>query len=471
MSTQLGRRYLGMLLACAWLAPLSPPAFAAAAPKAPGDLDAARLAAADQEPQNWFTGGRDKDGSYYSPLSNIDAKNVKQLGFAWQYDLGNPMRGQEATPIVIDGVMYTSGTWGYVYAVNAASGKELWRYDPKPDYFIGRHPCCDLVNRGVAVWKGKVYVASVDGRLHALDAATGKKIWVADTITDHKLPYSSTGAPQVAGNVVVIGNSGADMGHTAVRGYVAAYDLETGKFKWRFYTVPPAVGQPYENPELAQADKTWDPHRKPEFNGGGTAWDGFAYDAALNLVYFGTANAAPYDLRQLGPAKLDSLFTASILALDASTGRMAWYYQTTPRDSWDYDSVQKLILADLTVDGASRPVIMQASKNGFFYVLDRKTRAAALGQELHLCELGVPRGHENRPAGRDQGGRLVFIAEERVSILVGRPHLESHVLQCANAPGVHPRHRHVRGLGRHAAQRRQDEIPRWVFHRSGHLSR
>jgi quinohemoprotein ethanol dehydrogenase len=230
-----------------------------------------------------------------------------------------------------------------------------------------------LVNRGVAVWKGKVYVASVDGRLHALDAATGKKIWVADTITDHKLPYSSTGAPQVAGNVVVIGNSGADMGHTAVRGYVAAYDLETGKFKWRFYTVPPAVGQPYENPELAQADKTWDPHRKPEFNGGGTAWDGFGYDAALNLVYFGTANAAPYDLRQLGPAKLDSLFTASILALDASTGRMAWYYQTTPRDSWDYDSVQKLILADLTVDGTSRPVIMQASKNGFFYVLDRKT--------------------------------------------------------------------------------------------------
>ena len=371
--TRLGRRYLGPLLACASLAPLSASAFAATAPKAAGDLDAARLAAADREPQNWFTGGRDKDGSYYSPLSNIDANNVKQLGFAWQYDLGNPMRGQEATPIVIDGVMYTSGTWGYVYAVNAATGKELWRYDPKPDYFIGRHPCCDLVNRGVAVWKGKVYVASVDGRLHALDAATGKKIWVAETITDHKLPYSSTGAPQIAGNVVVIGNSGADMGHTAVRGYVAAYDLETGKFKWRFYTVPPAVGQPYENPELAQADKTWDPHRKPEFNGGGTAWDGFAYDAALNLVYFGTANAAPYDLRQLGPAKLDSLFTASILALDASTGRMAWYYQTTPRDSWDFDSVQKLILADLTVDGASRPVIMQASKNGFFYVLDRKT--------------------------------------------------------------------------------------------------
>jgi quinohemoprotein ethanol dehydrogenase len=367
-----GLRYAAILLAAA-LAPLPGSAFAAAAARSPGDVDAARLSAADKEPQNWFTGGRDKDGSYYSPLAGIDSKNVTQLGFAWQYDLGNPMRGQEATPIVIDGVMYTSGTWGYVYALEAATGKELWRYDPKPDYFTGRHPCCDLVNRGVAVWKGKVYVAATDGRLHALDAATGKKIWVADTITDHKLPYSSTGAPQIAGGVVVIGNSGADMGHTAVRGYVAAYDLDTGMFKWRFYTVPPAVGQPYENPELAQADKTWDPHRKPEFNGGGTAWDGFAYDPALNLVYFGTANAAPYDLRQLGPAKLDSLFTASILALDAATGRMAWYYQTTPRDSWDFDSVQKLILADLPLDGASRPVIMQASKNGFFYVLDRKT--------------------------------------------------------------------------------------------------
>ena len=368
------RRTTGLL--CAAMLPMllaMRPGFAATAPKMAGDVDAARLQAADLEPQNWFTGGRDQDGSYYSPLSDIDAKNIQRLGFAWQYDLGNPKRGQEATPIVIDGVMYTSGTWGYVYAVNAATGKELWRYDPKPDYFRGRHPCCDLVNRGVAVWKGKVYVASVDGRLHALDAATGRKIWEADTITDHKLPYSSTGAPQIAGSVVMIGNSGADMGHGAVRGYVAAYDLKTGAFKWRFYTVPPAVGQPYENPELAAADKTWDAHRKPEYNGGGTVWDGTAYDPKLNLVYFGTANAAPYDLRQLGSAKLDSLYTACIIALNATTGRMVWYYQTTPRDSWDYDSVQKLILADLTVEGRSRPVIMQASKNGFFYVLDRKT--------------------------------------------------------------------------------------------------
>jgi quinohemoprotein ethanol dehydrogenase len=339
---------------------------------AAGDVDAARLQAADREPQNWFTGGRDIQGSYYSPLTGIDANNVGQLGFAWQYDLATD-RGQEATPIVVDGVMYTSGTWGYVYALDAATGHELWRFVPQMDDIYARNPCCDLVNRGVAVWKGKVYVASVDGHLHALNAATGQQIWEADTFIDHKLPYSSTGAPQIAGDVVVIGNGGADMGHIAVRGYVAAYDLETGAFRWRFFTVPPPIGQPYENPELAAADKTWDPHRAPEFNGGGTAWDGLAYDPKLNLVYVGTANAAPYDLRQLGNSKLDCLYTASILALHADTGRLAWYYQTTPHDSWDFDSVQKFILADLKIGGKAHQVIMQASKNGFFYVLDRKS--------------------------------------------------------------------------------------------------
>ncbi len=359
------------LLGCVALSLISLAPAGAATPA--GAVDAARLQAADTEPQNWFTGGRDKDGTYYSPLTSINAGNVKNLGFAWSYDLGTPLRGQEATPIVIDGVLYTSGTWGYVYAVDAATGRELWRYDPKADYQAARNPCCDLVNRGVAVWKGKVYVASVDGRLHALNAATGQKIWEADTITNHKLPYSSTGAPQIAGDVVVIGNSGSDMGRGGVRGYVAAYDLQTGAFKWRFYTVPPAVGQPFENPELAAAAKTWDSHRGPQYQGGGTAWDGLAYDPKLNLVYFGTANAAPYDLRQLGPAKLDSLYTASIIALNADTGRLAWYYQTTPHDHWDFDADQKMILADLDIDGAPQQVLMQASKNGFFYILDRKS--------------------------------------------------------------------------------------------------
>ena len=361
-----------VLVCAALIAPLTALASGAAS-SAPGTVDAARLQAADSEPQNWFTGGRDKDGTYYSPLKLIDAKNVKDLGFAWGYDLGTPQRGQEATPIVIDGVLYTSGTWGYVYAVDAATGRELWRYDPKADYAAARNPCCDLVNRGVAVWQGKVYVASVDGRLHALDAATGKKIWVVDTITNHKLPYSSTGVPQIAGDVIVIGNSGSDMGRVGVRGYVAAYDLQTGAFKWRFYTVPPAPGQPFENPELEAAAKTWDASRDPKYQGGGTVWDAMAYDRALNLVYFGTGNAAPYDLRQLGPAKLDGLYTASIVALHADTGRLAWYYQTTPHDHWDFDANQKLIFADLDIDGVPRQVLLQASKNGFFYILDRKT--------------------------------------------------------------------------------------------------
>jgi quinohemoprotein ethanol dehydrogenase len=181
---------------------------AVASNPAPGSIDTARLLAADAEPQNWLTGGRDAGGSYYSPLTALNASNVARLGFAWQYDLGAPLRAQEATPVVVDGVMYTSGTWGYVYALDAATGHELWRYDPRAENFAARNPCCDLLNRGVAVWRGRVYVASVDGRLHALNAATGAKVWEADTITDHKLPYSSTGAPQIAGDVVLIGNSG-----------------------------------------------------------------------------------------------------------------------------------------------------------------------------------------------------------------------------------------------------------------------
>ena len=339
---------------------------------AAGDVDSARLRAADSEPENWFTLGRDQNQTYYSPLAKIDAGNVSRLGFAWAYDLGTA-RGQEATPIVVDGAMYTSGTWGYVYALDAATGKELWKFDPRADPRAARNPCCDLVNRGVAVWKGKVFVASVDGRLHALDATTGKELWSADTIVDHKLPYSSTGAVYIAGDLAVIGNSGADMDKGGVRGYVSAYDVETGKLAWRFYTVPGAPGQPPEDPAMALAAKTWNRHRAPEYKGGGTVWDGFAYDSDLKLVYFGTANAAPYDLRLIGGTSMDALFTASIVALHADTGHLAWYYQTTPGDHWDFDAVQKLILADLKIGGSTRPVIMQANKNGFFYVLDRRT--------------------------------------------------------------------------------------------------
>ncbi len=347
-------------------------ASAIAAQPPAGSVDAERMKAAGAEAGNWLAAGGDQAGTYFSPLTGVNSANVRRLGFAWEYDLGT-FRGQEATPIVVDGVMYTSGTWGYVYAVDAASGKQIWRYDPQATHLAARHPCCDLVNRGVAVWKGKVYVASVDGRLHALDAASGRKVWEADTIVDHALPYSSTGAPQIAGNVVVIGNSGSDMGHGGVRGYVSAYDLVTGAFKWRVFTVPPPPGHESESPEMAAAERTWDSPRDPQFKLGGTAWDGFAYDPDLDLVYFGTGNAAPYDPRQVGPSDLDELYTASILAVHADSGRLAWYYQTTPHDHWDFDAVQKLVMVDLVVDGHARKTLMQACKNGFFYVLDRKS--------------------------------------------------------------------------------------------------
>ncbi|HLY54988.1 MAG TPA: PQQ-dependent dehydrogenase, methanol/ethanol family [Stellaceae bacterium] len=338
---------------------------------ADGDVTAARLAAADKEPQNWLTGGRDGRQDYYSPLRQIDEQTVSRLGYAWSYDLGTH-RGQEATPIVVDGVMYTSGYLGFVYAVDAATGKEKWRYDPDIDDKALRGPCCDAVNRGVAVWQGRVYVGSVDGRLHAIDAATGKRIWAVDTIADHKLTYTSTGAPAIAHNVVVIGNGGADMDKGGVRGYVSGYDLATGALKWRFYTVP-EPGRAPEQPELVLAAKTWDSKRDPIYQGGGTVWDGMTYDADLNLLYVGTANAAPYDVRKLGAQNGDDLYTCSILAINPDTGRLAWYYQTTPGDRWDFDAVQKLILADLEIEGRVRQVVMQADKNGFFYVLDRKT--------------------------------------------------------------------------------------------------
>lgn len=338
----------------------------------PGDVTAARLAAADRAPENWLTLGRDARQDYYSPLHAIDAGNVGRLGFAWAHDLGTA-RGQEATPIVVDGVMYTSGYVGLVYALDAATGRELWRFDPHIAFRWLRNPCCDAVNRGVAVWQGRVYVASIDGRLHALDAATGAELWSVDTFVDHDQDYASTGAPIVAHDVVVIGNSGADMEHGGVRGYVSAYDLATGTLRWRFYTVPPIAGRPLEHPELALAAKTWAPGRTASYPGGATVWDGMTYDPDLNLLYFGTGNAAPYDVRKLGAGNGDMLFACSILAVDPDNGKMAWYYQTTPGDRWDYDAVQKLVLADLVIDGQPRHVIMQANKNGFFYVLDRKT--------------------------------------------------------------------------------------------------
>lgn len=334
-----------------------------------GQIDTQRLLAADKHPGEWLTSGRDFSEGYYSPLTQINKQNVDRLGFAWDYDT-HTNRGLEATPIVVDGVMYTSGSTGKAYALDAKTGKEIWSFDPHADLRVNREACCDEVNRGVAVWQGKVYVASFDGKLFALDAGTGSVLWQADTIIDHKKGYTSTGAPQVAGKVVVIGNGG---GEYDARGYISAYDLDTGKLAWRFFTVPGDPSKPYENPELEAAAKTWDPKSNWNMGGGGTVWDAMNYDPELNLLYFGTGNGTFYDESKRSPSGGDNLYIASVIALNPDTGRMAWYYQEVPGDQWDYDVVQPIILANLKIHGKMRKVLMHASKPGFFYILDRQT--------------------------------------------------------------------------------------------------
>lgn len=319
--------------------------------------------------QEWTIGGHDAGQTYFSPLSRIDATNVARLGHAWSYDLGTT-HGQASTPILIDGVIYASAPWGLVHALDARSGKRLWSFDPKVDEAITSKVCCGITNRGVSFAQGRLFVASLDGRLFAVDAKTGAVAWSVDTIVDRERGYTVTGSTYVAGDVVVIGNSGAELD---ARGYVTAYDLATGAQRWRFFTVPASAKGPFEHPEMETAAKTWDPDSAWEVGLGGTAWDGMAYDAELDLLYVGVGNSALYPRKLRSPSGGDNLYVSSILALHARTGRLAWHYQTTPGDQWDYTATQKMVLADLQIDGRARRVLMQAPKNGFFYVLDRVT--------------------------------------------------------------------------------------------------
>lgn len=359
-----------IVLAACTKQPVTAPASSQAAPPAPAaQVDLPRLQRLDQEPGAWLTTGRDAGKTFYSPLDSINRDTVARLGLAWEFQPGTN-RGMQATPIVVDGVMYTSGVAGRVYALDAASGKLLWQFEPPLKLKNARGSCCDIVNRGVSVWQGKVYVGSFEGILYALDARDGKVLWQADTFVDHERAYSITGVPQIAGKVVVIGNGGAEFDS---RGYVSAYNLDTGALAWRFYTVPGDPAKPYENKALERAAKTWDPKHDWTRGGGGNAWDGMAYDAKRDLVYFGTSNGAPWNSRQRSPSGGDNLFIASIVALHADTGEYAWHYQETPGERWDYDATPPLVLTTLKLNGADRDVLMQASKNGFFYVIDRAT--------------------------------------------------------------------------------------------------
>jgi quinohemoprotein ethanol dehydrogenase len=331
----------------------------------PADVNGTRIAAADSEPGNWMVHGRTYSEQRFSPLKQINDQNVSQLKLAWSYDL-DTHRGQEATPLVVDGVMYFTSAWSKVFALDAGTGAVLWSYDPKVPREWGINACCDVVNRGVAAWNGKIYFGTLDGRLIALDAATGKPFWETLTI-DRNSRYSITGAPRVVKGKVIIGNGGGEFG---VRGYVSAYDCETGKLVWRFYTVPGDPSKPFESPILAQAARSWSGEWWKS-GGGGTVWDAVVYDPELDLLYVGTGNGGPWTQKYRSPKGGDNLFTCSIIALRPDTGEYVWHYQEDAADDWDYDSAEQIILADISIESQPRKVLLQAPKNGFFYVIDR----------------------------------------------------------------------------------------------------
>ncbi len=329
-------------------------------------VDAARIIAADTEPGSWLTHGRTYDEQRFSPLDAIDADNAAQLGLAWSYDLGTE-RGVEATPIVVDGVMYTTSSWSIVKALDARTGQHIWTFDPEVPKAKAKHACCDVVNRGVAVWQGQVFVGALDGRLIALDAATGRVNWQVATV-DPKQPYTITGAPRVVEGKVLIGNGGAEFG---VRGFIAAYDASTGEQLWKFHTVPGNPADGFENDAMEMAAHTWSGEWWELGGGGGTVWDSMAYDPELDLLYIGVGNGTPWNQKIRSPGGGDNLFLSSIVALRPDTGEYVWHYQTTPGETWDYTATQHIVLADLEIGGEPRKVLMQAPKNGFFYVIDR----------------------------------------------------------------------------------------------------
>jgi quinohemoprotein ethanol dehydrogenase len=355
---------MAAVLALAALAALVAPA---SAEVGPAQVDHARLLAADRNPGQWMAPGRTYDEQRFSPLDQINDRTVSRLGLAWFADI-NTERGMEASPLAIDGVLYNVQPWNIVTAYDAKTGRVLWRYDPQVPLRFGRLACCDIVSRGLAAWQGRIYVGTLDGRLIALDAKTGRPAWSVLTV-DNAKGYTITGAPRVFDGKVLVGNGGAEIG---VRGYVTAYDAESGAQLWRFFTVPGNPADGFENAAMERAATTWTGEWWRS-GGGGTVWDSISYDPELKLIYIGTGNGSPWASKWRSPDGGDNLFLASIVALHADTGEYAWHYQTVPGEQWDYTATQQMVLADIRIGGRTRKVLMQAPKNGFFYVLDRGT--------------------------------------------------------------------------------------------------
>jgi quinohemoprotein ethanol dehydrogenase len=334
----------------------------------PAAVDARRLNDADEDSANWMTHGRTYSEQRFSPLESINSRNVSQLKLAWYSDLPAGERGETSTPLIVDGVMYVTTSWSRVMALEAATGKALWRYDPKVPGDWGINACCDVVNRGVAFWEGKVYVGTLDGRLVALDAKTGMPLWETAVI-DRAERASVTGAPRVVKGRVFIGSAGGEFG---VRGRQTVLDANTGAILWRVSTVPGDPSVTSESQHLPSSARTWTGQWWTH-GGGGTVWDAMSYDPANDLIYIGTGNGSPWPQSVRSPRGGDNLYVSSIIAMRAETGEYVWHYQTTPGDEWGYDAASQLILGELYVGGMLRTVVMQASANGYFYVLDRMT--------------------------------------------------------------------------------------------------
>lgn len=365
-----------------------------------GGINADVLLNAGADNASWLSYGRTYDEQRFSPLTQINADTVKDLGLAWSADM-DTARGQEATPLVIDGKIYVSTAWSKVKAYDARTGALLWEYDPQVPGETAVKACCDVVNRGLAAWGDRLFVGTLDGRLIAIDRASGKEVWSKVTV-DQSKAYTITGAPRVIDGMVIIGNGGSEY---SVRGYVSAYSVDDGEQLWRFYTVPGAPEEAADEPaHLAKARGTWNGEWW-KLGGGGTVWDAMAYDPELDLLYIGVGNGSPWNQAYRSPGGGDNLYLSSIVALRPSTGEYVWHYQTTPGDTWDFTATQHIMLADLEIAGKQRKVLMQAPKNGFFYVIDRQTG------ELISADNYVA---QNWTTGIDmKTGRPVEVAEAR----------------------------------------------------------
>ena len=353
---------VAVLMGFAWMSP-------AAVGQQARRVDDAALRNASKSGEEWLTYGRDPGETRYSPLNLINAGNVSRLGLKWSYDLGVGGGNQEATPLARNGVLYGITNWSVVFAVDVRTGKERWRWDPEVNQTaVFPKICCGVVHRGLATYQNLIIAPIIDGRLQALDADTGKVVWEA-RVAYPQDNYTVTMAPRIAKGKVIVGVSGSEY---PVRGFFAAFDALTGHFAWKFYTVPGDPSKPFENAAMKAAAATWDPEAW-KLGGGATVWDGFAYDPEADLVYVGTGNAGPWPEELRHSKGKDNLYACSVLAVRPDTGEMKWYFQMVPGDSWDYDSVQQLLLADITVKGRPRKVIMQANKDGFYYVIDRVT--------------------------------------------------------------------------------------------------